>query len=124
MKLHHDKVSDANAITHHGDGYLLINKERRLESGVVVMPDRLVEGWGKDGFDALTPADFEVLRDLGVEIVLIGTGPKQRFPHPSLLRPLIDARVGFEIMDFAAACRTYNVLMSEHRSVAAALLFS
>ena len=123
MKLQETKVSDSYAITHCGDGYILLNKERRVESGIVVMPHRIVDNWGSGGFDALTTADMETLRDLGVTIVLIGTGKRQRFPHPSLLRPLMEARIGFEIMDLAAACRTYNVLMSEGRSVAAALLF-
>lgn len=124
MKLQETKVSQSYAITHCGDGFILLNKEQRVESGIIVMPERIVENWGTAGFDALTVADVEVLRDLGVTIVLIGTGPRQRFPHPSLLRPLMEARVGFEIMDLAAACRTYNVLMAEGRSVAAALLFS
>ena len=45
------------------------------------------------------------------------------FPSPALLRPLIEARIGYEVMDVAAACRTYNLLTSEGRKVAAALLF-
>ncbi len=124
MKLQETKAPESYAITHCGDGYILLNKEMRIESGIVVMPDRIVENWGTAGFDGLTLTDVETLRDLGVSIVLIGTGPRQRFPHPSLLRPLMEARIGFEIMNLAAACRTYNVLMAEGRSVAAALLFA
>ena len=57
------------------------------------------------------------------EIVLLGTGPRQRFPHPRLTAPLAQARVGLEVMDLQAACRTYNILVAEERKVAAALLF-
>ncbi len=56
------------------------------------------------------------------EIVIIGTGKQLRFPPPDALRPLRDAQIGFEVMDTAAACRTYNVLLGEGRQVAALLL--
>jgi uncharacterized protein len=54
--------------------------------------------------------------------VLIGTGEQQRFPHASLLAAFFARRIGVEVMDTRAACRTYNVLVSEGRSVAAALM--
>ena len=123
MKLQQTKIFDAYNITHYGEGYLLVNRERRFESGVVVLPQNILDDWGGSGFDGLTLADMERLRDTGAEIVLLGTGPRQRFPQPSLLKPLIEARIGFEVMDSAAACRTYNILMSEGRKVAAAILF-
>ena len=63
------------------------------------------------------------LAGLGTEIVILGTGLRQRFPAPQLLRPLMQARIGFEVMDLGSACRTYNLLVAEHRAVAAALLF-
>jgi uncharacterized protein len=62
------------------------------------------------------------LTALGVDIVLIGTGERLDFPQPSVLRPLIEAGIGFEVMDTPAACRTYNILMGEERKVAAALI--
>nr|MBP6655913.1 hypothetical protein [Propionivibrio sp.] len=54
----------------------------------------------------------------------LATGDQLRFPPTELLRPLIEAQKGIEVMDIKAACRTYNVLVSESRKVAAALLFS
>ena len=62
--------------------------------------------------------------DLNLEILLLGTGPKQRFPHPRLTQALAAKRIGVEAMDLQAACRTYNILMAEERRVAAALLFA
>jgi uncharacterized protein len=59
---------------------------------------------------------------MSVQIVLLVTGPVQQFPHPSLLRPLIDAGIGVEVMDTLAAARTYNILVAEGRAVAAILL--
>ena len=88
---------------------------------MVVMADRLVE-WSARDFDSLSLEDFSFLKALDAEIVVLGTGPRQRFPHPRLTAPLTSARVGLEVMDVKAACRTYNILVAEARKVAAALL--
>jgi uncharacterized protein len=122
MKLHQDLTAGINLITGYGTDHVLINKERH-DGNLVVLPERLVEGWAPGGFAGLAEADFAALVPLGADIILIGTGARQRFPKPALLRPLIDARIGFEVMDLAAACRTYNILASESRAVALALLF-
>jgi uncharacterized protein len=100
---------------------VLVNGERR-SSSVVVMPER-IEQWQAAGFDSLTNDDFQFLQQLGAEIVLLGTGPRQRFPHPRLTAELAKAGIGLEVMDLQAACRTYNILVAEERKVAAALLF-
>jgi uncharacterized protein len=122
VKLHASPPSGVNTITGYGEGYVLINGERR-ESSVVVLPDRIVD-WAAPGFDALTADDFQFLTELNCEIVLLGTGSRQRFPHPRLTAPLTQARLGLEVMDLRAACRTYNILVAEERKVAAALLFA
>ena len=98
----------------------MVNGERR-ESSVIVLPDR-IEEWAVKRFDDLSTEDFSFLKSLQAEIVLLGTGPKQRFPHPRLTAALAAHRIGVETMDFKAACRTYNILMAEGRKVAAALL--
>jgi uncharacterized protein len=121
MKLHLDNPTSRNLITGHGAGYVAIN-HRRHETSLIVLPERIVEAWGTAGFDALVEADFDAIRELAPEIVLFGTGNRQRFPAPSLLRPLIEAGIGCEVMDLPAACRTFNILMTEGRLVAAALL--
>ena len=122
MKLHLDNASGINLVTGYGADHVLVNKERH-DGNLVVLAQKLVEGWAPGGFAGLTEADFAAIPPLGADIVLIGTGARQRFPKPALLRPLIEARIGFEVMDLAAACRTYNILVSESRAVALALLF-
>jgi uncharacterized protein len=122
MKLHLDARTGANAITGYGDGYVLVNGNRH-EQSLVLTPTGVPARWGESGFAALAEADFAHLAGLGAEIVLLGTGMRQQFPPPRLLRPLIEARIGFEVMDLHAACRTYNILLGEGRRVAAALLF-
>jgi len=74
------------------------------------------------GFAALTTQDFEGLVPLAPEVVLLGTGVTIRLPHPRLTRALTDARIGVEVMDTPAACRTFNILAAEGRRVAAAIL--
>jgi len=121
VKLHSSAATAGrNTFTAYGEGWFAINGERRASS-LIVFPDRLVE-WPVDGFDALRAEDFATLAEARPEILLLGTGARQRFPHPRLTHALMQARVGLEVMDTAAACRTYNILMTEERHVAAALL--
>jgi uncharacterized protein len=122
VKLHATRPSGVNTITGYGEGYVMVNGERR-SANLVVLPDR-VEPWAVTAFDALTSSDFQFLKNLGAEIVLLGTGARQRFPHPRLTAALAQAGIGLEVMDVQAACRTYNILVAEERKVAAALLFA
>jgi uncharacterized protein len=121
MKLHPSSPSAAQTITAYGDGYVMVNGERR-DSSAVVTPERTV-AWENRTFAALTREDFAFLAGLGMEIVLLGTGARQRFPNPRLTAPLAQAGVGLEAMDLKAACRTFNILVAEERKVALALLF-
>ncbi len=95
----------------------------RHESNLIVLPEQLLP-WDAASFDALKAEDFAALAAMRLEVVLLGTGMKIRFPHPRITKALSDARIGVEVMDVQAACRTYNILMAEERKVAAALLFS
>jgi uncharacterized protein len=123
MKLHLSDVSGVNLFTGYGEGYVMVNRQRH-ERNVVVLRDRLVTDWQPTGFDDLTAEHFALLAELQPEIVLLGTGARLRFPRPELTRALMEARIGLEVMDIRAACRTYNILAAEERKVAAALLFS
>ncbi|MDR5779342.1 Mth938-like domain-containing protein [Caballeronia sp. LZ065] len=121
MKLHQDSTSALNTITSYGDGFVAINLERH-EGSVIVMPETPVTAWPVASFDALTAEHFQALVDAAPEVVIFGSGTRLRFPHPHLTASLARHRIGVETMDFGAACRTYNILMSEGRRVAAALL--
>ncbi|MBY0578436.1 MAG: Mth938-like domain-containing protein [Burkholderiales bacterium] len=121
MKLHQDNPSTFNRFTGYGAGYVMIDRTR-IEHSLIVLPGEPAGAWRVSGFEALCENDFEPLVNASPEIVLLGTGQTQRFPHPKLFRNLYDARIGIEVMDCAAACRTYNILMDEGRRVAAALI--
>jgi uncharacterized protein len=120
MKLHADPTSTVS-ITAHGPGWVAVNGQRHGRS-VVIDSQGTVQPWAVTSFDTLTAADLQGLADARPEIVLLGSGQRQRFVHPALLAPLHALRVGVETMDTAAACRTFNVLAAEGRRVVAALL--
>jgi uncharacterized protein len=122
MKLQADRIEGQNAIARHGPGGVLVNGVEHRHSVVVPWAGEVVR-WPVDSFEALTEAHFEALAALSPELVIFGSGAKLRFAKPVLLKPLIGRRIGVETMDTAAACRTYNVLLAEGRSVVAALLF-
>ena len=123
MKLQRTQTAGQNTFTAYGEGYVSVNAIR-YSSNLIVLPDRLIPDWTQASFETLSLADFELLAGLEIEIILFGTGPQLRFPRPELMRPLIQVQKGLEIMDIHAACRTYNILLSEGRNVAAALIFS
>jgi uncharacterized protein len=121
MKLHAAATTALNTFTAYGPGYVEINRQRYARP-VLVAPEGEVVAWEVDGFESLTPAHFESLLSREPELVLLGTGERQRFPHPRLTAALAQARVGIDVMDTRAACRTYNILMMEGRRVLVALL--
>lgn len=121
MKLHSSTPTALNTFSGYGEGFVMVNGQRH-EANMIVTPERILP-WNVAAFDALAAADFEVFLDLDPEVLLLGTGPRQRFPDPRLIRALTGKRIGVEAMDLHAACRTYNILMAEERRVAAALLF-
>lgn len=121
MKLQSDPHSGTNTITGYGDGYVEINKTPYAHA-VVLSSDGAISEWPVQNFESLESKDFSQLIDLKPELIIIGTGKRQRFPKPELLKSLISAKIGFEVMDSQAACRTYNILVGEGRKVVLALI--
>jgi uncharacterized protein len=121
LKLQSDPHSGANTITGYGDGYVEINQTPYAHA-VLLSSDGAISAWPAQSFDSLEASHFTQMVGLKPELILIGTGSKQRFPKPELLKSLILANIGFEIMDSQAACRTYNILVGEGRQVLLALI--
>ncbi|MBK8384973.1 MAG: Mth938-like domain-containing protein [Candidatus Accumulibacter sp.] len=121
MKLQLERNAGLNTFTAYGEGYVSVNGVRH-NCNLAVLPDRLLPNWTQATFETLCAADLELLASLDAEIILLGTGNQLRFPNPELLRPLVQAQKGLEVMDLPAACRTYNILMGEGRKVAVGLL--
>jgi uncharacterized protein len=124
VKIHAEPSSSYLAVTAYGDDYIAING-RILRRSLLLLPDRIDAAWGPWGPDAFATLDDTHLAPLALlacDVLLLGTGRKQRFPPPVLMRALIEVGRGVEVMDTQAACRTYNILVAEGRAVAAALI--
>ncbi len=121
MKLIADPRSALFAITAYGDAHVEVNG-RALHRSLLILPDRIDELWGPIDFASLTHEHLIPLVELACDVLLLGSGVKQRFPPPLLLRPLIEVGRAIEVMSTQAACRTYNILAAEGRLVAAALI--
>lgn len=120
MKLNRETAPDLLLIAAYDAGSFTINGQRHATS--LILTPETVHDWPVAGFTALRAEDLLSVCVLKPSLVLLGTGMRQHFPAPAMLRPLIEAGIGFEIMDTGSACRTYNLLAGEGRNVAAALL--
>ncbi|GAD24296.1 Mth938-like domain-containing protein [Acidovorax sp. MR-S7] len=120
MKFQPDR-SDVQTITAYGPGWIGIDADKVTASVVVGSHGQRID-WHCDRFEDLTPAHFAQLAELDAEVVIFGSGARNRFPPAAWLQPLMARRIGLETMDTQAACRTYNILAGEGRNVVAALL--
>lgn len=144
MLLQKEERSALNTVTRYGNNYIDVN-DIRYDHAICFKPEGPITSWPvKTAADITTemlelaagitrkqanPLDF--LNDSSApsyenppDVLLIGTGKKQVFLPPKIQEPLLRARIGIECMDSQAAARTYNVLMSEGRNVAVALLLN
>ena len=113
--------SSAQTIRAQGPGWIAVEADRITES-VILGSSGLRRHWNCASFDQLTPAHFAELAELDAEVIIFGSGSRNRFPPAAWLQPLMVRRLGLETMDTAAACRTYNILAGEGRNVAVALI--
>ena len=121
LKLHLSKPVEKNIFSGYGSGYVVVNN-KKYENSMITMPDKIIENWQASTVEKLTEENFKLLIPYEPEIILLGTGATLRFPSPLVTKNLLESKIGIEVMDTNAACRTYNILMAEGRNVAAALL--
>lgn len=121
MKLHLAQTPGLLTFSSHGNGFVSINGTP-YEGSVIVCGRDIVDRWAPLGFDGLDTNQFELLANMNAEIVLFGSGERQRFPRPELIKALVARGVSLEVMDTKAACRTYNILVAEGRHVACGIL--
>ena len=121
MALHQDTSTNYKLFTEYGEGYVAVNG-KRYQQAVVVTAGEVRTDWPATDFSSLEEAHFNYFLTLSPEVLLLGTGTRQQFAHPTLYRELIRAKISIEFMDTPAACRTYNILVAEDRKVVAAVL--
>jgi uncharacterized protein len=121
MEFNRDTAAEANAIVACSDGEVRL-RDRAFHGSLIVTRDAVLPDWRPAAPEALTIADFSGLLALGPDVVLLGTGDRQRLPPFALYADFAARGIGLEVMDNRAACRTYNLLLGEYRDVAVALM--
>ncbi len=115
-----DTGSGTYYIRSYEPGKLMIG-EQAITSNVIVTPETLITNWQVADMTTLQPEHLQAVFELKPALVLLGTGAEQQFLKPALMALFYNKKIGIEVMNTAAACRTYNVLMAEGRKVVAAL---
>jgi uncharacterized protein len=121
MKLHATNTQQYQTVTAYDEAGVEFNAIR-YDHSLIVLPEVLPVVWEVASFEALTAAHFDQIAATEPDVVILGTGNKQKFIHPRLITALSAKHKGVECMDNQAACRTYNILMAEGRKVALALI--
>jgi uncharacterized protein len=121
MKLHSSTTGQYQTVSGYFEGGVEING-KPFDYSLLVLPESAPRPWPVAKFEELTVEHFEHLLAEQPDVVILGTGERQRFVHPRLAAPLISRQIGVECMDTNAACRTYNILMGEGRKALLALI--
>jgi uncharacterized protein len=125
MKLHLNTPTNLNLITAYSEAYIEVNKQR-FNHSLIVMPELCLHDWDVKRCSEIGLSQVAKLIELHnshqLEVVLLGTGEKQHFLTGAPYFALAEKGIAIECMSTAAACRTYNILMSEGRQVMAALI--
>ncbi|MBL8266261.1 Mth938-like domain-containing protein [Steroidobacter sp.] len=121
MKLTDEKIGGINLIRSYAPGEVRIG-ETLFQRSCLVKADRIVSDWRPQTMAELSLDDLQPAIAMKPEVIVIGSGPRQEFPAPEVLGAVLERGIGCEVMDTGAACRTYNILASEGRTVVAALL--
>ena len=121
MKFALEPLEQGYTIKAYAPEWIQINTEKHYQS-LLLMPDQIIGKWPITNSDQISVDDIQVLADYQPQIILLGTGASQQILAPKLFASLMAQGIGYEVMATGAACRTYNVLLSEGRKVLAALI--
>ncbi len=121
MKFAQDNQNEGYVITAYGNDSVSING-KPFHQSLIITPTKLEENWAITSIDQLMQNHVEQILALKPELIIIGTGDKLVFPAVELYSSIIQHGIGVDFMDTGAACRTYNILMSEDRDVVAGLI--
>lgn len=123
MELNLDTGEGRYQIRAYGKNFIQVN-EQKISHSIIITPNQLIDPWPPRSLADLNAEYVQLILGLNPSIVLLGSGERLAFPDPALLNVFYQQKIGIEIMNNGAACRTYSVLMSEGRKVAAALLIA
>ena len=121
MKFTQHDAASTNVIRRYGADFIAIGDEE-IRASCIVGAARVIREWPPRNVSELAPDHLAVLFELEPEVVVLSTGARQTFPRAALRAEFATRRIGLEVMEIGAACRTYNVLVGEERKVLAAML--
>lgn len=121
MKLTDENIGSTLVIRSYAPNEVRVG-ETVLTHSFLISATQLVPEWKPERIEDLSIDDIEAIVALEPEIVILGSGSKQKFPETRWLASLLSRGIGCEVMDTGAACRTYNVLVSEDRKVVGAIM--
>ena len=121
MDLSFDRPGDYQYVRRVDERRITVN-ENAYERSFLLAPDRVEENWPVTDAKQLAAADIEPILAMQPELVLLGTGTRQVFPPATFMAGLLQRGVGIEVMDNAAAARTYDLLAGEGRRVVVAFI--
>ena len=121
MKFTQQRNDGINLIRRYGTDFITIGEED-IRVSCIVSATTLTREWPPRGVDELILEHLAPLFELAPEVVVLATGPTQQFPRAALRAEFATRKIGIEVMEIGAACRTYNVLVGEARRVLAAIL--
>jgi len=120
MKITQQRPEGANLIRRYGADFIVVGEQEFRASCIVNA--KSITPWTPRSIDELAMEHLAPLFALDPEVVVLSTGPRQVFPRAFLRAEFATRKIGLEVMEIGAACRTYNVLVSEERSALAAIL--
>ena len=120
MKFAEDHNNSKYKITGYESDAVEINGISQKQA-FILSPMEFVNDWQPQDLSVLKVEHFEAFYELKPEVIILGTGSKQIFPDREILKHLVQSRIGYEIMDTQAACRTFNIIMAEGRNVVAGM---
>jgi uncharacterized protein len=121
MKFTQQPTTGINLIRRYGADFVTIGEED-IRASCLVTAATLTRDWPPKSVDELALEHLSALFELAPEIVVLATGTRQQFPRAALRAQFATRRIGLEVMEIGAACRTFNVLVGEERRVLAAVL--
>lgn len=121
MELSRDPAAHPHVVASCADGAVRLGAGL-FRSSLIVARELLLADWSPPAPEALTLEHFEPVLGLAPDVLILGTGARQCLPSPALYAAFAARGIGLEVMDNAAACRTYNVLFGEYRAVVLALM--
>ncbi|MFT5502399.1 MAG: hypothetical protein ACI845_000525 [Gammaproteobacteria bacterium] len=122
MPLTEEIISNRYSISAYSKNSITIN-EVEYQKSLILAASQLELDWPVNQLELIEDQHLKQIMEFNPEVILLGTGERQKFPHPSIFAYFGEKGIGLEVMDTGALCRTFNILVAEDRAVVAAVIF-